>query len=127
MGNGSISNFISANSRQIQNTPPLSFLQDINSLVLQQHHNLQSVAGSMTASSHTTSSTTMSSNNATIASIVQNPNVHIYPIYFFNIEVNGSPFGRILIEVRNDVAPKMAKNFGSLCTGMSFLLFLFDL
>lgn len=46
-----------------------------------------------------------------------NPNVHIYPIYFFNIEVNGQPFGRILIEVRNDVAPKMSRNFGVLATG----------
>uniref|UniRef100_A0A1L8DTT1 Putative cyclophilin-type peptidyl-prolyl cis-trans isomerase n=1 Tax=Nyssomyia neivai TaxID=330878 RepID=A0A1L8DTT1_9DIPT len=42
---------------------------------------------------------------------------HVYPIYFFNIEINGAPCGRILIEVRNDVAPKMAKNFGALATG----------
>uniref|UniRef100_U5EYP3 Putative intracellular n=1 Tax=Corethrella appendiculata TaxID=1370023 RepID=U5EYP3_9DIPT len=50
-------------------------------------------------------------------SMMCNPSVHVYPIYFFNIEINGQPFGRILIEVRNDVAPKMAKNFGALCTG----------
>lgn len=108
IANGNVSNFISTN-RQIQNTPPLGFLQDINNLVMQHH----SVANNVT----TTGVTTISSSNPTIASIVQNPNVHVYPIYFFNIEVNGSPFGRILIEVRNDVAPKMAKNFGSLCTG----------
>ncbi|XP_055635836.1 uncharacterized protein LOC129775295 isoform X2 [Toxorhynchites rutilus septentrionalis] len=46
-----------------------------------------------------------------------NPSLHVYPIYFFNIEINGQPFGRILIEVRSDVAPKMAKNFGALCSG----------
>lgn len=46
-----------------------------------------------------------------------NPSPHIYPIYFFNIEINGSPCGRILIEVRNDAAPKMAKNFGALASG----------
>lgn len=40
-----------------------------------------------------------------------------YPLYFFSIDVNGSPHGRIVIEVRPDVAPKMAKNFGVLCTG----------
>lgn len=40
-----------------------------------------------------------------------------YPLYYFNIEVNGSPHGRIVIEVRPDAAPKMAKNFGVLCTG----------
>ncbi|KAK7868444.1 hypothetical protein R5R35_011201 [Gryllus longicercus] len=40
-----------------------------------------------------------------------------YPLYYFNIDVNGSPHGRIVIEVRPDAAPKMAKNFGVLCTG----------
>lgn len=116
VGNGNISNFISATNRQMQHTPPLNFLQDINSLVLQQHHSLHSASNNVV--NHTTTSTAISSNQPpTIASIVQNPNVHVYPIYFFNIEVNGAPFGRVLIEVRNDVAPKMAKNFGSLCTG----------
>lgn len=50
-------------------------------------------------------------------SIICNPSVHVYPIFYFNIEINGSPCGRILIEVRNDVAPKMAKNFGTLASG----------
>uniref|UniRef100_A0AAG5CY85 Uncharacterized protein n=1 Tax=Anopheles atroparvus TaxID=41427 RepID=A0AAG5CY85_ANOAO len=54
---------------------------------------------------------------AVAASLLCNPSVHVYPIYFFSIEINGQPFGRVLIEVRNDVAPKMAKNFGALCTG----------
>ncbi|XP_035897197.1 uncharacterized protein LOC118505482 isoform X2 [Anopheles stephensi] len=54
---------------------------------------------------------------AVAATLLCNPSVHVYPIYFFSIEINGQPFGRILIEVRNDVAPKMAKNFGALCTG----------
>lgn len=49
--------------------------------------------------------------------LICNPSVHVYPIFYFNIEINGSPCGRILIEVRNDVAPKMAKNFGALATG----------
>ncbi|XP_012271523.1 bromodomain-containing protein DDB_G0280777 isoform X2 [Orussus abietinus] len=40
-----------------------------------------------------------------------------YPLYFFNVEVNGAPHGRIVIEVRPDAAPKMAKNFGILATG----------
>lgn len=40
-----------------------------------------------------------------------------YPLYYFNIEVNGSPHGRIVIEVRPDVAPKMVKNFSMLVTG----------
>ncbi|XP_021704781.1 uncharacterized protein LOC5567400 isoform X1 [Aedes aegypti] len=54
---------------------------------------------------------------AVASSLLCNPSLHVYPIYFFNIEINGQPFGRILIEVRNDVAPKMAKNFGALATG----------
>nr|CAD7410315.1 unnamed protein product [Timema cristinae] len=45
------------------------------------------------------------------------PSASSYPLYYFNIDVNGSPHGRIVIEVRPDVAPKMAKNFGVLCTG----------
>ncbi|KAG5682172.1 hypothetical protein PVAND_011540 [Polypedilum vanderplanki] len=118
LGNGSISNFISANNRQIHHshqTPPLplNFIPDINGIVLQ-HHPLSSSNNNLTS----TSTSTISANpQSTIASIVQNPSIHVYPIYFFNIEINGNPFGRILIEVRNDVAPKMAKNFGSLCTG----------
>lgn len=51
------------------------------------------------------------------ANMVRNPSQHVYPIFYFNIEINGAPFGRILIEVRSDVAPKMAKNFGILTTG----------
>ncbi|XP_012256613.1 uncharacterized protein LOC105686407 isoform X2 [Athalia rosae] len=40
-----------------------------------------------------------------------------YPLYYFNIDVNGAPQGRIVIEVRPDAAPKMAKNFSVLATG----------
>lgn len=50
------------------------------------------------------------------ASLICNPSVQ-YPIYYFNTEINGSPCGRILIEVRSDVAPKMAKNFNALALG----------
>jgi B-box zinc finger len=121
IGNGSVTNFVNAaNNRQLHSVshhtpPPLNFIPDINGIVLQ-HHSLHSTASN---NNLTTSSTTINATNQqpTVASIVQNPSVHVYPIYFFNIEINGSPFGRILIEVRNDVAPKMAKNFGSLCTG----------
>lgn len=59
----------------------------------------------------------MSSPQSQSSTLLCNPSVHVYPIYYFNIEINGSPCGRILIEVRNDVAPKMAKNFGALSTG----------
>lgn len=48
--------------------------------------------------------------------ITRNP-VNVCPLYYFNVEVNGTPMGRIVIEVRADVAPKMAKNFGLLTTG----------
>lgn len=40
-----------------------------------------------------------------------------YPLFFFNIEVNGTPHGRIVIETRPDAAPKMSKNFAVLSTG----------
>lgn len=48
--------------------------------------------------------------------IARNP-AKMCPLYYFNIDVNGTHLGRIVIEVRSDVAPKMAKNFGLLCTG----------
>lgn len=73
------------------------------------HHNHQLL--------HSTNISSSSSNSSGSNSIICNPTVHIYPIYYFNIEINGQPFGRILIEVRNDVAPRMAKNFGALATG----------
>lgn len=113
IGNGSISSFMSSN-RQIHHTPPpLSFLPDLNGMMLQ--HSLHSTTNNN--NNLTTTTTTIANSQPTVAAIVQNPSVHVYPIYFFNIEINGSPFGRILIEVRNDVAPKMAKNFGSLASG----------
>lgn len=40
-----------------------------------------------------------------------------YPLFYFNIEVNGAPHGRIVIETRPDAAPKMSKNFAVLATG----------
>ncbi|XP_015125296.1 uncharacterized protein LOC107047068 [Diachasma alloeum] len=58
------------------------------------------------------SPTQVNNNNITLRA-PPNP----YPMYYFNIEVNGSPHGRIVIEVRPDVAPKMAKNFSVLATG----------
>lgn len=66
---------------------------------------------------HSTNLSSSSSNSSGSNSIICNPTMHIYPIYYFNIEINGQPCGRILIEVRNDVAPRMAKNFGALASG----------
>ncbi|XP_075974006.1 uncharacterized protein LOC142975163 [Anticarsia gemmatalis] len=40
-----------------------------------------------------------------------------YPLFYFELEVNGAPFGRIVVEVRDDVAPRMARNFTVLATG----------
>ncbi|CAH0563312.1 unnamed protein product [Brassicogethes aeneus] len=47
---------------------------------------------------------------------VRNP-ANMCPMFYFNVEVNGAQLGRVVIEVRADVAPKMAKNFGVLTTG----------
>lgn len=40
-----------------------------------------------------------------------------YPLFYFELDVNGAPFGRVVIEVRDDVAPRMARNFAVLATG----------
>jgi len=37
------------------------------------------------------------------------------PIVFFDIEIDGSPVGRIEMELRNDVVPNTAENFRQLC------------
>lgn len=47
-------------------------------------------------------------------SIVRQPIVHCYPIYFLDMEIAGELAGRVLIEVRSDAAPRMADNFGAL-------------
>ncbi len=39
------------------------------------------------------------------------------PRCFFDITADGKPLGRIVIELRSDVAPKTAENFRALCTG----------
>ncbi|KAK8786575.1 hypothetical protein V5799_023650 [Amblyomma americanum] len=39
------------------------------------------------------------------------------PKVFFDIEADGSPLGRIVMELRADVVPKTAENFRALCTG----------
>ncbi|KPM10308.1 allergen [Sarcoptes scabiei] len=36
---------------------------------------------------------------------------------FFDIDVDGSPAGRIVMELRSDVVPKTCENFRALCTG----------
>ncbi|XP_067946643.1 peptidyl-prolyl cis-trans isomerase-like [Watersipora subatra] len=39
------------------------------------------------------------------------------PRVFFEMEANGDKLGKIVFELRADVAPKTAKNFRALCTG----------
>ncbi|KAF8936904.1 peptidyl-prolyl cis-trans isomerase-like protein [Dissophora ornata] len=39
------------------------------------------------------------------------------PRVYFDITKDGQPFGRIVMELRADVAPKTADNFRALCTG----------
>ncbi|KAJ3410239.1 hypothetical protein HDV05_004010 [Chytridiales sp. JEL 0842] len=39
------------------------------------------------------------------------------PKVFFDMTADGAPLGRIVMELRADVAPKTAENFRALCTG----------
>ncbi|MEP7013239.1 MAG: peptidylprolyl isomerase [Acidobacteriota bacterium] len=39
------------------------------------------------------------------------------PRVFFDIEADGAPLGRIVMELAADVVPKTAENFRALCTG----------
>lgn len=40
-----------------------------------------------------------------------------FPLFYFDVQVNGSPAGRFVIEAREDVAPRMSRNFAALTTG----------
>lgn len=66
------------------------------------------------ASPGATSVTTIS--NAAVGSPVIR-NAIVFPLFYFDLEVNGSPSGRVVIEVREDVAPRMSRNFSVLTTG----------
>nr|BAN20139.1 peptidyl-prolyl cis-trans isomerase f, ppif [Riptortus pedestris] len=39
------------------------------------------------------------------------------PRVYFDMEVDGQPAGRIIMELRSDVVPRTAENFRALCTG----------
>ncbi|KAF1388984.1 hypothetical protein PFLUV_G00068720 [Perca fluviatilis] len=39
------------------------------------------------------------------------------PRVFFDITADGTPMGRVVMELRDDVVPKTAENFRALCTG----------
>jgi cyclophilin family peptidyl-prolyl cis-trans isomerase len=41
------------------------------------------------------------------------------PRVYFDIAISGEEVGRIVIELRKDVAPRTAENFRCLCTGAS--------
>ncbi|XP_039961787.1 uncharacterized protein LOC120775608 [Bactrocera tryoni] len=90
---------------QRNNTSHLFSSTDLNGLGLSLLHLQQQQQQSASNTQQQTKST-----------LLLNPSIHVYPIYYFNIEINGQHSGRILIEVRSDVAPKMAKNFNALAT-----------
>ncbi|CAH3134322.1 unnamed protein product [Porites lobata] len=39
------------------------------------------------------------------------------PRCFFDVQINGSPAGRIIVELFADICPKTSDNFRALCTG----------
>merc|ERR1711933_318824 len=53
-----------------------------------------------------------------VASIVRSSSAAMAnPKVFFDMTLGGAPAGRIVMELRGDVAPRTAENFRSLCTG----------
>ena len=49
--------------------------------------------------------------------VVRRPVSPKNPVVFLDVAVGGSPAGRIVLELRADVAPRTAENFRALCTG----------
>ena len=47
----------------------------------------------------------------------EKPNKAKNPVVFFDIDIGGSAAGRLVMQLRADVAPKTAENFRALCTG----------
>ncbi|XP_027847725.1 tripartite motif-containing protein 5 [Aphis gossypii] len=85
--------------------------------------------GNSSTTQYTTSLSSISSNEPVLITSQSSPppailnsvpsirNVNTFPMFYFNIEVNGTSFGRLVIETRPDVAPKMSKNFEVLTVG----------
>ncbi|XP_044016291.1 uncharacterized protein LOC122857889 isoform X2 [Aphidius gifuensis] len=105
-----------------------------NNIIYQQQNSFlqQETSSSGSSSGNTTTSgllsihsptqlinNTNNTNNNNINNIILRGPVNIYPMYYFNIDVNGGYYGRIVIEIRPDVAPNMTKNFSILTTGES--------
>merc|ERR1712216_396295 len=44
-------------------------------------------------------------------------NIRGNPRCYFDMEIDGAPAGRIVMQLRKDVVPKTAENFRQLCTG----------
>lgn len=40
-----------------------------------------------------------------------------HPHVFLDVEIGGVPAGRVVVELRSDVAPRTCENFRALCTG----------
>lgn len=96
------------------NSPSIksSSLTNTNSIFQQQNSFLQDSSSSGSSSNTGGLIHSPTTNNF----ILRGPG-NIYPMYYFNIDVNGSSYGRIVIEVRPDVAPKMSQNFSVLASG----------
>lgn len=53
----------------------------------------------------------LGSPSGTMSAPVENPRI------WFDIEIGGEPAGRVVMELRADVAPRTVENFRALCTG----------
>ncbi|XP_050542605.1 uncharacterized protein LOC126906240 [Daktulosphaira vitifoliae] len=76
---------------------------------------------SMLSSTTSSEPVLITSQNSPPQAIINNVpllrSLNTFPMFYFNVEVNGSVFGRLVIETRPDIAPKMSKNFEVLTVG----------
>merc|ERR1712107_514105 len=63
------------------------------------------------------------SSRSTLASSLQSTRIHPIQItmatvsVFFDVTADGAPLGKVIMELRADVLPKISENFRALCTG----------
>jgi len=96
-------------------TDPVALLANVCNARL---YTKQLLASSLLTSTSISTPTSKSNVNPLMSVLSPSSPLHSsFPRFFLDLEVDGVVEGRVVLETRPDVAPKMSKNFASLCVG----------